>query len=422
PFIKEAAGSDEFDVTSESFYGPYSLRLKDILKEKGIEIEENFDEEKFVQEDDVNELATKWQRNLQQRGRDQPLALSRRGNGKGHSELLHDAILWSYVKRERTSFIESPVDAVYWVVTVDFGFINLDVSQHRMRGKTTPVCMHPVDMANLLQFWVPASDVLEELFLESFSAPILMGEFDARAEAVTLNIIKSLSQFENATSLSTPAVRALIVDEALRSRVEKSRSSTATVEAIKFALTERVADMEENLKRIEGQLKTQQVVSRTHEEEAREKKRALEKERRKAGDLISEIENKNSLIHELEEKVGALSANMSDEKARGLLDRWFILPNILVVPIVFAFEPMAGKVAAYPLTSFLIWVMALAVTATIAIVKLGNVKGGASERYQRTLRQLRWWLVGGVLLAIFVNVFSSYWDEEVGRFFGRPHK
>jgi hypothetical protein len=167
---------------------------------------------------------------------------------KSYEKLRHDIVLWHYVHDKRSAVASTPLDVRYWVVTLDFRYMAFDRYKRRKAPTSVPVCVPPTSLVQMLQFWVPRSQELEETLLGSFRIPFLFQEFDPEAERIALRILEALSRFQDVGDLSQEAIASVLMDQALRKRIRVEDSLEKRIELVKQAL------VQENL-RVRGELK-----------------------------------------------------------------------------------------------------------------------------------------------------------------------
>jgi hypothetical protein len=92
---------------------------------------------------------------------------------KSYPKVAHDMVLWHFVNDKRSAYIESPIDASDWILTVDFRLIGFDEHKQKRSGSKVPLCIHPTSLIQLLQFWVPRTKEFEEAMLGSLRLPFL---------------------------------------------------------------------------------------------------------------------------------------------------------------------------------------------------------------------------------------------------------
>jgi hypothetical protein len=158
----------------------------------------------------------------------------------------------------RSAVLESPLDAVDWVVTLDYRFLGFDQYKQRVMNCKVPVCLHPIALAQLLQFWTPMSQDVQDSILSSIQLPLIFHDFSEEDESVTLRIVQAISRFQNAEDLPEDTIRSILVDNALRTRISKDMPENRQIELVRDALVEqhemtnkKLADAEKKLERLE---------------------------------------------------------------------------------------------------------------------------------------------------------------------------
>jgi hypothetical protein len=147
-----AAGTS---LTSNDFFSVYENNLIRILQDNGIEVLDDEKIDKYKSYPDVisdvrNQVyfeETKYKE-----------------RAKSEAKITNDVILWHYTKdlRPKTAFL--PIDAKYWIVTVDYRLLLFD------RFKTDkllipPICMLPAQLIQVLRFFSPRSVDFEKIML-----------------------------------------------------------------------------------------------------------------------------------------------------------------------------------------------------------------------------------------------------------------
>ncbi len=261
-------------ISADLYFGPYINNLISILKTKNVELfnekTDKYKTDRRVIDDIVTQM--EFEKTHQRR-----LA-------KSYEQWEHDMVLWHFVRDKRASPLESPLDAIYWIATVDFRFLGFDAYKKARLQEPIQTCLHPSTLMQMLQFWVPRTAQFEEAILSSLRLPFLVQEFDPSSERVTLRIIETLGRYENIGDLSKETIAAILMNDALRQKLAVELDITKQIELIREALIE-------EHRKIEGKLKE-----------------AVEKSDR----LIKEIGQKDETIKEMEEKIGALQEKLSN--------------------------------------------------------------------------------------------------------------
>jgi len=214
-------------LTADDWFDPYLNNFVSVARGKHVELyNEKLDQYSTRQDvvDDIHLLMEAENR--------------RKSRRKSYEMIEHDMILWHLVDDNRPAYIESPIDAKDWILTVDFRFIGFDEHKQKKAAAKVPTCLHPTSLIQLLQFWVPRTAEFEEAILGSLRLPFLFQEFDAEAERTSLRILKGIGRFENCDNLSEEAITDVVLNEGLRARIKSEKNEDAETTLIRDALIE----------------------------------------------------------------------------------------------------------------------------------------------------------------------------------------
>ena len=217
------------NLSAEDWFDPYLNDFIPIARGKGIELfNEKLDSYGVRQDviDDIHLVTEYEKKNFEPNKR------------KSYEKIAHDMILWHFVTDKRAAYIESPIDAEEWILTVDFRLIGFDEHKQRIKDAKVPLCLHPTSLVQLLQFWVPRTKEFEEAVLGSLRLPFLFQEFDVDAERTSLKILKGLGRFEGSDEISEQTITHVILNEELRSRLKSDQTEEAEIALIRDALVE----------------------------------------------------------------------------------------------------------------------------------------------------------------------------------------
>lgn len=211
-----AAASAGGALSPDDFFGPYARNLKTVLQRKGILVDDGIDVSKYRMDQRVVDDVL-WQNEREQ--------ARTSGRQKSYEAIEHDVILWYAVNDQRPNPTESPFDAEAWVVTVDTRLAAFDKRKTPVH-LGVPTALLPSSLAQLIQFWVPRSDLLEATLLDSLKLPLFFKEFDRDDERVTMRILGALSRYGDVDDLGVDTVREILVNDALRHRIKAGSSAT----------------------------------------------------------------------------------------------------------------------------------------------------------------------------------------------------
>lgn len=194
-------------ISAKDFLGPYLENLVTILRARGIELYNA----------DVDALSTE-QPVIDDILEQEAVEKKRGDKAKGYEALRHDVTLWHLVAGRRPKRLDAPLDAVYWIATVDFRFMGFDSYKRRGQVHSVPVCVHPAVFVQMLQLWLPRNPAFEAALFESLRAS-LPHSFDSDSEDMSLRILRALSRFEDVDDLPVDTVTSILINKALRARM-----------------------------------------------------------------------------------------------------------------------------------------------------------------------------------------------------------
>jgi len=217
-------------LTAEDWFDPYLTNFVPIARGRGVELFNQKLDGYSTRQDVIDDIHDVFE--FEKR-----LPESRR---KSYPKVEHDMVLWHFVNDKRPAYIESPVDAAYWILTVDFRFIGFDEYKQRQSKSRIPLCIHPTSLIQLLQFWVPRTQEFEEAMLGSLRLPFLFQEFDVEGEKTSLKILKGIGRFEGSETLSQETITHVMFNDGLRARLGTENSEEAEIALIRDALLEEI--------------------------------------------------------------------------------------------------------------------------------------------------------------------------------------
>lgn len=285
------AASQVQGLTAEAYFKPYIEGLRHILHEKGIDVLEVhpsvYSKSQQVIDDILNEQSRE-EKELPEHKR------------KGYETLQHDIILWHTVNGRRSLTVDSPLNADYWAVTVDWRLIAFDRQKRYDNEINVPVVLHPSNLIQLIQFWVPRSRQLDEGLINSISLPVYFQAFDSEDEAVTIKVLGAISRYENVDDLPEKSIKVILTSQALRSKIRDSDASNDTVfELIRDELltfhqntVEKLGAVEEKVRLTEVELKLEREQRFKVEEAANEANKQAEDERRASSQELVSLKEK----------------------------------------------------------------------------------------------------------------------------------
>lgn len=223
----DIVNKSEHEISPKDFFQPYLHNLRTLLEEKNISILTDSLEPMKLDPKVIDDI-------VEQNTREEK---SKDPKPKGYYALEHDIALWHYVNNKRPFLADSPLEIEDWIVTIDFGFLGFDNYKITKDYKEAfPICLHPSTLIQLLQLWIPRTDILEESFLSSLWLPVAMEEFDAQAEQVTLKILQTINSFENRDELDIETIEKIVTNDLVRSRIQNTKSIEEEIVVVKEAI------------------------------------------------------------------------------------------------------------------------------------------------------------------------------------------
>lgn len=322
-------------IKASDYFEPYLNNIVKVLREKGVEIYndnrfQNYTTDQRVIDDIVDqqkfeETAFKKSPHLK----------------KSYEKLEHDFVLWHFANDLRPNYVESADEAGTFITTVDFRFINFDITKRKKKRLRVPVCVHPTNLIQILQLWIPRDENFDIAVLSNLRFPFLFTEFDADTELTTIRIIEQLSRYENVNDLQEDTVTSILFNQALRQKIQSNDDRTKDPVLVKDAIIEEikvhkilVEDKSKQLEKLDEKVKEKenQVSNLTTEKVETENKNTKLEER------LGQLENEKRL----EAKYYSDKEKWKEDKDNYVLKEWDKLPKqkwylflfILVLAIV----------------------------------------------------------------------------------------
>lgn len=227
-------------LTAATFFQPYIDDLRSILRDKGIAVLEAHQTIYHQRQDVVDDVLD------EQRREEAELPEQRR---KGYETLLHDAVLWHAVMDRRPADADSPFDVEFWAVSIDWRLIAFDRKKRAANASRMPVVLHPSNLVQLVQFWVPRSPELEESLVDSLRLPMFFQSFDPDDERATVKVLEALSRYENVGDLPEQTLKTVLANQALRGRLRDADASND--EALELIREELLTEHRDALSQLE---------------------------------------------------------------------------------------------------------------------------------------------------------------------------
>ena len=232
----QAAGQGRHRLSADAYFEPYLEDLLTIARSKGIELYNENTTGFGTRQDVVDDILAR-----------QTHENSKGDRAKPYEAIHHDVVLWHCVNDRRGTGSQGPLDATYWLVTLDFQLLGFDSFKHRGRASYIPVCIHPTVMVQLLQFWLPQDANVDGAMLNSLRS-MLPHRFDTDAEEVTVKILASLSRYENVDDLGEATVAEILMNQALRQRMGSEKDIDRQTKLVREAIIEEAERAKQALK------------------------------------------------------------------------------------------------------------------------------------------------------------------------------
>jgi len=304
-------------VQAADYFRPYLSDLIPILRGKGVELFNEPMDSYGTNQEIVDEIVSQ----LDYERRRFP------DKCKTYEQLRHDIILWHVVRIKRPARLESPLEATFWIVTVDYRFLGYDSFKRKHSENQIPVCLHPSALIQMLQFWIPRTPEFEEAVLGSFRWPFLFQDFDPDAERVTSRILGVLARFEDVSRFPTEVITSVLVNEALRQQMAATKDVQTEIELVKTALVEENERVRTELcaKTEETKNLTEEVAAKGAENEALKKQ--VDEEKARSARLEHQLEEGEASRDEVERRLKEVERRLERQESERKLAvaRWTFL-------------------------------------------------------------------------------------------------
>ena len=396
-------------ISAVAFFKPYITNTVRIMREKGLDLFNASCDTYFQRQDVVDDINAFWQ------GLD-----AKQHSNRRYKAIEHDMVLRHLVNDRRPPYVESPLDAQYWVATVDFRLIRFDQDK-AAAGRRPPVCIDPVSLVRMLQLWLPRTDALERAMLEGFKIPFGFSGFDAESETVTLKILETLSRFEDVSDLSTETITHLLIDDVTRQRMRTANHPEEEARVVR----ETLGITESNLR-----ADFDELLNAKEEQELRAAKqsRQIDILNRERG------EQDKSLIHlteqlELRERKRLTAEDSRDVLRRQLYEseaevtigketlrylvRWLMLPIVASLVIVFGvtIATLSLGVSGAPMIVGTAFFLGIAAALGISDWRGRGVAGLENVGLYRWVQRMRNWLypiIGTIVISMIGRIIWGY--------------
>ena len=387
-FIEQALKSTK-RLSATDYFKPYNENLLQIARSNGVELyNESIDslrKDQVVIDDVHLQMEFEKKRKLKNRP-------------KTYDTLLHDLILWHFTRRKRPERLESPLDAGFWVATIDFSLLGYDRYKRRSSIGEPPVCIHPTVLLQILQLWIPRNELLEKALIASLQ-PLLPHEFDIKAEEVTIRILETLSQIESSDTIGHETIARILIDSAVRSRINNVKSQEEKIEVVRTALARENKRLTMRSRQLEREAKGLKSVVQEGKSEIHKLQEEIESQKYIQQSMQDEIEEQKDTIRQINERT---------QRSRAI---WYIVIGTMIPAVVFT------TICWYVLLSFNVininpWIGSVILFVGGCLVGLS----GTTYRKRAHFPKAKWptwvyqatkWYWGVLILSILIEVFGE---------------
>lgn len=413
-FINESEKSGH-TIKAKDYFDPYLKNLLDILKSKKIQLwNEKLDKYTMDSEviDDISDQMEFEKRRYPRRK-------------KSYEQLLHDVAIWHVIKDKRSVIVESPLDAKYWFITIDYRLLGFDSFKRNRLSSSIPLCILPTTLLQMLQLWVPRTPETEEAILSSLRLSFLFHEFDPASEAMTIRILGLLSRFENINDLHPEMIKKLLIDDALRQKLSLEPDEEKQIEFVREALIEENKRIGNDLKVAQEEVKNKTYTIAELENEMglqktkiKEYKYELQKEKNTQKLLQEQIEAHEKRIEELEDLKNKLQKKEDQENIYNQ-KRLFVTKYILILAL-FLFGALGLSLLQKDFVDFKRFVIGALCVISLLWIYLIDLKGSKDNFIKEwnlfiIFRKFKNWLFGILLSGLLVNALWEILKNSISR-------
>lgn len=397
-FIDQAGRPDGIRSAQE-YFGYYSANLLTVARLHGIELYNEDLAPYHVKQPVIDDILS--QSEVQGKAR------AKRGlPEKSYEQIRHDVVLWHYVRDKREVYVESPLAAKYWIVTVDFAFLGFDAMKAKVSSALVPLCLHPTTLVQMLAFWVPRGENLDSAIVRTLRIPLLFFEYDADLERATVRILQTLNRFASSDRLSTEAITALLASDALRLRMLAARGEKEMVQLIETEMIEQEEELRRQLKAEQDRVTAFQAAAISRESEIARLAAGIDQAKLEANSAVAEAGRASSEKGAAEER-----AALAERRAARVR-----LALFSVAACLLAVLPVAGCVwllwamipSGFRLLTVILGILVLPGLSAGLVLVVVNRWGSSSERQATSrLRKFVVWYFTLVVLVFVLNALAG---------------
>ena len=245
-------------------------------------------------------------------------------------------ILWHLVDDARDDTIESPLDAKYWIATLDRKLIRYDIAKYANNSPSIVSCLDPSAIARMLQFWLPRQVTLDRAIL-GFNQLPLTGLDDEDVKASAHRLMDLLSRSDNVEELGEELMTTIYINDALRTKIGLCDVEDEAIELVTHAIATELEKSKQELDAFKNQAEQASAaniaLSKTLSQERIEKNSVV-------SDNKAITEENTELIGQIAILRGELETINKREKSRDLkkrtASRIFVTLLSFVTPLLLA--------------------------------------------------------------------------------------
>ena len=403
-------------ITAEEYFSPFIKNMTTILKSKNINIYNRSIDEYRQRQDVIDDLHTIRNADFNTERRRQ----------RAYNAAHHDSMLWHFVYDKRPEIFESPLEAVYWVITNDNQLLKFDKRRSKTVQSPAGICLHPAELVQILQLWAPRNTDMSQALMSALRLPLMFYEFDPGQENISMRILKALSRFDHIDYLRPEDIRDIVLNDSVRHKTANATGAVEDIEIIHDALlTESFNENKEIAAQRDAAIQRAELAEEIlNQERMTTQNRAIanEKDQDNSNTRITDLETKLREARETTAKqIDSMQAllDKKDRERRISADR---LHNVLIrgvaggILTAAAFGALAVSLSL--LTGFPIWLItSTSLTGWLLIwlfVLTSRIRNEAIREWMpfRRLLHLRNWLLGGLAFMALAEIVAA-WREEV---------
>ena len=390
-------------IDAAEFFRPYISNTLLVLRERGVELfNANTDHYSRAQNviDDINQM---WEEDWRREKTD-----------SRYRAITHDTILRHLIDDKRLPHVESPFEAEYWVVTIDYRLLRFDRERASSENRVA-TCIDPSSLVRILHFWLPRTEALERAMFESLRIPFGFTGFDAKSEETTVKILATLSRFENIGDISTDIITDILMDDVTRNLIDGAQDQGQEAQIVREKLEAAEVTLQAQLDEAISVTKELKLRSTKQDEQIDQISSERERQGHAQSILRRELKSESDRRLAVEAQTAGLQEKLSKSESDKKIDdarfdylvRWIIIPiatgsimTTLLCILVFALDLPSA-----PLLAGAIAVLGVSIILGIADWRGRNLTFLECFSLYQRMRKMRKWLYG-ILGTLFLSLFA----------------